>query len=401
MLFDKNDDVRNERILYQAKPNMLFGCKKAIYGIVLLVIVFILSPKVIQFVGNMQVYLISYINLALTRYAAIGFFIVILFIILFIIWQLIGWYSKEYILTQSRIIIKYGVLSTKKNYMPYAAIQDINTSQSVFGKIFNVGTISLFSAYDNNQMELSAISNPSEVEEIIFSNMVNHRAYGESNSYPHNDMSYGRNFQTNDSYLEKNDYYDEFEPITPIGREKDRYSRRDYEYYPDDFSQGENNRKKYEYEPYNDNFYDVEDKQFEPRYKEPLNQYDDYGRDSVAYEPNSIRYEESYDDYGRDSVAYEPNSIRYEESYDDYGRDSAAYESNSIRYDEPSNQYSDKSYYNEVRGEYSYRDDEYYQNNGREVHYNDDANNNVQDKSVDVDDSSEKVIRRHFDKFKK
>ena len=359
MLFDKNDDVRNERILYQAKPNMLFGCKKAIYGIVLLIIVFILSPKVIQFVGNMQVYLISYINLALTRYAAIGFFIVILFIILFIIWQLIGWYSKEYILTQSRIIIKYGVLSTKKNYMPYAAIQDINTSQSVFGKIFNVGTISLFSAYDNNQMELSAISNPSEVEEIIFSNMVNYRAYGEPNSYPHNDMSYGRNFQTNDSYLEKNDYYDEFEPITPIGREKDRYSRRDYEYYPDDFSQGENNRKKYEYEPYNDNFYDVEDKQFEPRYKEPLNQYDDYGRDS------------------------------------------AAYESNSIRYDEPSNQYSDKSYYNEVRDEYSYRDDEYYQNNGREVHYNDDANNNVQDKSVDVDDSSEKVIRRHFDKFKK
>ena len=32
MIFDKNDDVRNERILYQAKPNMLFGCKKAIYG---------------------------------------------------------------------------------------------------------------------------------------------------------------------------------------------------------------------------------------------------------------------------------------------------------------------------------------------------------------------------------
>ncbi|WP_405309304.1 PH domain-containing protein [Methanobrevibacter sp.] len=379
MLFDKNDDVRNERILYQAKPNMIFGCKKAIYGIVLLVIVFILSPKVIQFVGNMQVYLISYINLALTRYAAIGFFIVILFIIIFIIWQLIGWYSKEYILTQSRIIIKYGVLSTKKNYMPYAAIQDINTSQSVFGKIFNVGTISLFSAYDNNQMELSAISNPSEVEEIIFSNMVNHRPYGEPNSYHHNDMSYGRNYQTNDSYLEKNDYYDEFEPITPIGREKDRSPRRDYEYYPDDFSQGENNRKKYEYEPYNDNFYDVEDKQFEPRYKEPLNQYDD----------------------GRDSVAYEPNSIRYDESYDDYGRDSVAYESNSIRYEEPSNQSSDKSYYNEIRDEYSYRDDDYYQNNGREVYYNDNANNNVQDKSVDVDESSEKVIRRHFDKFKK
>ena len=94
MLFDKNDDVRNERILYQTKPNMIFGCKKAIFGIVLLVIVFILSPMVIQFIGNMQVYLISYVNLSLTRYTAIAFFIIILFIILFIIWQLIGWYSK-------------------------------------------------------------------------------------------------------------------------------------------------------------------------------------------------------------------------------------------------------------------------------------------------------------------
>ena len=100
-------------------------------------------------------------------------------------------------------------------------------------------------------------------------------------------------------------------------------------------------------------------------------------------------------------MAYESNSIRYDESYDDYGRDSVAYESNSIRYEEPSNQSSDKSYYNEIRDEYSYRDDDYYQNNGREVYYNDNANNNVQDKSVDVDESSEKVIRRHFDKFKK
>lgn len=385
MLFDKNDDVRNERILYQTKPNMIFGCKKAIFGIVLLVIVFILSPMVIQFIGNMQVYLISYVNLSLTRYTAIAFFIIILFIILFIIWQLIGWYSKEYILTQSRIIIKYGVLSTKKNYMPYAAIQDINTSQSVFGKIFNVGNISLFSAYDNNQMELSSISNPSEVEDIIFSNMVNHRTYGEQNSYSPNDMSYGRNFQTNDNYLERNDYYDEFEPITPIGHEKDRYQRRDYEYYPDDFTQAENNRKKYEYEPYNDKFYDVEDRSFEPRYEEPLNQKSDdfYRRNDGAYEHDTIRY-------GGHST-----------QYDDYGNDRGEYESGSIRYEEPSNQYPDRSYYDEVREDYSYRDGDYYQNNDAEVYYNDEANNNVQDKSVDVDESSEKVIRRHFDKFKK
>ena len=56
MLFDKNDDVRNEKILYQTKPNLLFGCKKAIFGIVILAIVIIVAPRAIQFIGNMQVY---------------------------------------------------------------------------------------------------------------------------------------------------------------------------------------------------------------------------------------------------------------------------------------------------------------------------------------------------------
>ena len=113
----------------------------------------------------MQVYLISQIKLPLTRYTAIAVFVVILVIILFIIWQIIGWYSKEYILTDSKIIVKSGVFLNRKNYMPYATIQDINTSQSIFSKLFNVGSISVFSAYDNNQISIENVSNPSEVEE--------------------------------------------------------------------------------------------------------------------------------------------------------------------------------------------------------------------------------------------
>ena len=107
MLFDRNDNQANERIIYQTKPNMLLGCKKAIYGIVLLIVVLIVSPMAIQFIGEMQVYMISHIKLPLTRYAAIAFFVIILCIVLYIIWQLVGWYSKEYTLTDSKIIINH------------------------------------------------------------------------------------------------------------------------------------------------------------------------------------------------------------------------------------------------------------------------------------------------------
>ena len=250
-----------------------------------------------------------------------------------------GWYSKEYILTDSRIILKSGVLSTKKNYMPYARIQDINTSQSIIARLFKIGSISLFSAYDNNQIELSNITNPSKVEEIIFSHMVNSRSYHEpQNRFYRNNQSFERDFQSSDDYLGRNDYYDEFEPITPIGREKDNPPRREYEYYPEDLGYNNQRYKRYEYE---------------------------------LYEDNSLRHD------------YEP------------------YADNSIRYEGAPNTYQNDGHYNHVRDEYSYGDGEHYHNIEPEMHYNENVGNVRQDESIDVDESSEKVIKRHFDKFKK
>ena len=206
MLFNNNETRANDRVIYKTKPNMLLGCKKAIFGIVLLIVILSVSPIIIRFMGNLQVYLISHINLPLTRYVAIAFFVVILINVVYIIWQLIGWYSKEYILTDTKIIIKSGVISTKRNYMPYATIQDINTSQSIFARLFNVGSVSVFSAYDNNQMELKDISNPSEVEEIIFSRMTGPRNFqAPPQSMPHyQERMYEDNYKF---YLSENGVY--------------------------------------------------------------------------------------------------------------------------------------------------------------------------------------------------
>ncbi len=339
MLFNKNDESAGERVLYKTKPNMFLGCKKAIFGVVLLVIVFMISPGIIQFIGEMQVYLISQIRLPLTRYAAIAFFVVILIIILYIIWQLLKWYSLEYTLTDSRIIIKSGLLSTKKNYMPYTTIQDINSSQSIFARLFNVGTVSVFSAYDNNLMKIENVSNPSKVEEIIFSNMMNHRNVPE---YPQNYVERGapRQFPEN-NYQE--DYYDEFEPITPISHERSSYSRREYEYYPEEFSYPEHNVNKYEYEPYEDEL--------------------DYNVDRVV------------------------NNSR-----------------DNIRYEGGPKTFSNDTHYNEARDYYSNGSDDYYQENEPNIQYDESPEDDYHggpEQVDETDDSSETVIRRHFDKFKK
>ncbi|WP_407377221.1 PH domain-containing protein [Methanobrevibacter sp.] len=340
MLFDRNDERTNERVLYKTKPNMILGCKKAIFAVVLLIIVFIVSPKVIQFIGEMQVYLISHIQLPLTRYTAIAFFVVILAIILYIIWQLIGWYSLEYTLTDTRVIIKSGVLSTKKNYMPYSTIQDINTSQSILARLFNVGTVSAFSAYDNNQINLENISDPSKVEDIIFNNMMGYRNFQEPPRQYINRGSNRRPFIENnnhDDFIDRNDYYDEYEPITPITRERNQFPRREYEYYPEEFVE-EKSYPSYEYEPYEGDF--------------------------------------------------EYNMNRAIDNSRHQGQ----------------NRFEDESYYAEDRIDYSSANDDYYQNNDSQNYYNevkDYAQQNEADEVDEIENTSETVIRRHFDKFKK
>ena len=328
MLFNKNDSRANDRVIYKTKPNMILGCKKAILGIVLLIVILTVSPIAIRFIGQMQVYMISRIKLSLTSYAAIAFFVIILINVIYIIWQLIGWYSMEYILTDSKIIIKSGVIATKKNYMPYATIQDINTSQSILARLFNVGSVSVFSAYDNNQIELKNISNPSEVEEIIFSRMVGPRNFqAPPQQMPqYNEMGYrDEDYLSHDDYLGRNDYYDEYEPITPITHERNSYPRREYEYYPENYDNITNQhpRHTYEYEPYGSGFN-----------KSPNIRQNDYHN-------------------------------------------------------------------NRMPDDYPHTNDDYYHNNRSQTYYDEAAEEYPQNDQEHADASSEKVIQRHFDKFKK
>ena len=364
MLYNKNDVESNDRIIYKTRPNMLFGCKKVIFGIVLLIIILTVSPMAIKFMGEMQVYLISQIKLSLTKYMAIAFFVIILINVIYIIWQLIGWYSIEYTLTDYKIIIKSGVISTKKNSMPYATIQDINTSQNVLERMFNVGSVSVFSAYDNNQMELKDISNPSEVEEILFSRMVGSRNFQAppqqmpqySQRRPDNEYYHNRDYVRHDDYRGRNEYY----PGEDYGVHEDYRGRN--EYYP-----GENYVSHDDYLGRND-YYD----EYEPitpithENSSPSREYENFG--NTNNKPSSHTYE------------YEPYDSGFNKSSNTYKKD--------VRY-------------NKMPEEYSHSNNEYYQNNRPQNYYDESVEEHPHNNQEHIDASSEKVIQRHFDKFKK
>ena len=54
MLFNRNDKITNEKTIYQTKPNMLLGCKKAIFGVILLVVVLSVASPIITFIGEIK-----------------------------------------------------------------------------------------------------------------------------------------------------------------------------------------------------------------------------------------------------------------------------------------------------------------------------------------------------------
>ena len=373
MLFNNNDKGTSDRILYKTKPNMILGCKKAIFGIIFLIIILSLSSVAIKFIGQMQVYLISSIKLSLTKYVAIAFFVIILINVIYIIWQLIGWYSIEYMLTDSKIIIKSGVISTKKNYMPYSTIQDVNTSQNIIAKLFNVGSVSVFSAYDNNQLEFKDVFNPSEIEEIIFSQM---RCF---NNFQQPLQGYTQYDYYDGDYYQDDDYLDEFEPITPLNRER---NLNQYENYSENFHNGEPLRHNYDYEHSRGNY----------GYNRSRNDFES-SRSVYDYEQSrgGYGYNRSRNDFESSKSDYDNNQSRHNYKYEPYD---AGYRKS------PNNQIQDK-HYNEVMDVYSYDDNYYYQNNESENYYNERSDEYPQDEPDDIGDNSKKVIQRHFDKFKK
>ena len=65
------------------------------------------------------------------------------------------------------------------------------------------------------------------------------------------------------------------------------------------------------------------------------------------------------------------------------------------------NDYEDDSSYYQRSDEYSYSDDSYYEDNQRDYQYDDFDTKDSKVERNAVDESSESVVRRHFDKFKR
>ena len=326
---DKKEEF-HEKILYEAQPNIFVYSKGILISMFVLGFLFFLYSAGIQYIGNMNVYLIESTKVPMTRYFAIAVFILIMIVLLYIILKLLIWTSIKYTITESRVIVEKGILLQKKNYMPFNTIQDVSRSQSLLGKIFSVGTITLYSAYDGKDMELKDVSSPKKIEDIIFENMR------------------GTHLRTRNFY--DDDFNSNFNPIRP-NHEPGHYRRMED---LDDLELVDAKERKRQL------------REIRRQAKQSRNNPNYNSNYNAPYGSNDPYYDDynNYNDYG----GYD---------YDDYSRDRNYRESRAPR-DNYNNQYDSRrrpdshhhQYSGAIKDSYSRNPDKYFANNYEEFHQN-------------------------------
>ena len=90
--------------------------------------------------------------------------------------------SVGYRLTTHRLFTETGVLSRDLNEIELVRVDDVSVHQNFIQRIFNVGTITVFSPHDQTDPRLTmvGIENPIEVKELI-RNHVRRRRQGSLN----------------------------------------------------------------------------------------------------------------------------------------------------------------------------------------------------------------------------
>lgn len=232
-MFEKDDDdFINENILYRSQPNMIFSIKKAFILLILLWIIFSYSGTLIKYIQKLsdpqqsseiivKILQTIHINQAVSIVILVSIFI----LIIWIVWILVKWIKTEYILTDSRIILKRGVINLRTEYVTYTHIQDVRFSQGILGKIFSVGTIDIYSGYSKESLKFKNMNTPKKVQKIIFSE-INH------------DYSFNRNYnpQYSNTYQQNQNYYQH--------QQSPNYQRNNIRYDEDNFDSAMNNAMK-------------------------------------------------------------------------------------------------------------------------------------------------------------
>lgn len=78
----------------------------------------------------------------------------------------IKYHTTEYLVTDKKVMEKYGWISTHTDEMPLNKVENVTVNYTFWGKIFNYGTI-CFQGANHNNVSFSYIKNAEQVKKQV------------------------------------------------------------------------------------------------------------------------------------------------------------------------------------------------------------------------------------------
>jgi uncharacterized membrane protein YdbT with pleckstrin-like domain len=156
-----------ERVLFETRPRFIVSLKSAIIKFIIIMLLLYFFTTILRYAALLQGRVNNLVNLPFVEGTTYALVIIIFLLLIWIIWNFLSWRSKNYTITNQRIMIKTGIIRKKSVYMHYDKIQDIIVSQSLMERISYSGDIEIFGGHDRTSLILEDIPNPGEVENMI------------------------------------------------------------------------------------------------------------------------------------------------------------------------------------------------------------------------------------------
>jgi uncharacterized membrane protein YdbT with pleckstrin-like domain len=156
-----------EEVVFQTRPRFLMYLKSAFIKLIIIILIIYFFRTIMSLTATVQNFIINYVQVPLVQAATIILLLLILILFLWIIWDLLSWRSTLYIITNTRVITKKGILRKNKSFIHFDKIQDIKVSQSITERIIGSGDIEIFSGHDFSNMLLYDVPNPNKVENLL------------------------------------------------------------------------------------------------------------------------------------------------------------------------------------------------------------------------------------------
>ncbi|MGZ7096290.1 MAG: PH domain-containing protein, partial [Methanobacterium sp.] len=117
-----------EEVVFETRPRFLMYVKSAVIKFIVILLIIFFFGTIRSLTAIAQNFIINYVQVPLVYAVVVILQLVILVLIIWIIWDMLSWRNTSYIITNTRVISKKGILRKNKSFIHFDKIQDIRVS---------------------------------------------------------------------------------------------------------------------------------------------------------------------------------------------------------------------------------------------------------------------------------